>query len=271
MLGTAVAWWQGNVADMAAIGGPVSLLILLSLADDLRPLPAKVRLACHLLAALWLLSSLGGTGRPLVNLMLIVGCAWAANLYNFMDGADGLAGGMAAIGFGGLGFSAYLHGDANLALACLAIAAAAAGFLLFNLAPAKIFMGDAGSVPLGFLAAAIGYLGWRHGAWPGWLPLCIFSPFVIDASLTLFARARRGERLSEAHREHFYQRLVRMGWSHRRLAAHEYLLMVSVTAWAIALTRLSPAWQWLGLGMLAAGYSVIVLSINSRWNHRAQV
>lgn len=245
--------------------------MLLSLADDLRPLPAKARLTCHLLAALWLLWGLGGTTWPLASLILVVGCTWATNLYNFMDGADGLAGGMAMIGFGGLGLGAFLHGDANLALACLAIAAAAAGFLLFNLAPAKIFMGDAGSIPLGFLAAAIGYLGWQRGTWPSWLPLAIFSPFVVDATLTLFARARRGERLSEAHREHFYQRLVRMGWSHRRLAAQEYLLMLGVTLWAIALTRLSPAWQWLGLSMLVACYTALALAINSRWDQRAQI
>ena len=90
---------------------------------------------------------------------------WLVNLYNFMDGADGLAGGMALFGFGGYALAA-LSGPVpqlDLGLASAAVAGAAAGFLLFNFHPARIFLGDAGSIPLGFLAGALGYWGWLRG------------------------------------------------------------------------------------------------------------
>jgi hypothetical protein len=96
-------------------------------------------------------------------------------------------------------------------------------FLLLNFSPARVFMGDAGSVPLGFLAGGIGIAGWRTVSWPAWFPLLVFSPFVVDASVTLARRMfMRRERFWHPHREHYYQRLVRMGWSHRRLALTEY-------------------------------------------------
>src|SRR5690606_10611586 len=139
-------------------------------------------------------------------------------LYNFMDGSDGLAGGMAVIGFGAGGAAAWLAGDAALPPGHLCVAAAAAASLVFNRPPPRTFLGGAGSVPLAFLAAALGSFGWRAGCWPAWFPVLVFAPFVIDATLTLARRIARRERIWQAHRDHYYQRLVRMGWGHRRTA-----------------------------------------------------
>src|SRR5262249_56892173 len=124
---------------------------------------------------------------------------------NLRDGSDGLAGGMALIGFGAYAVAANDAGHGALAGVSIAVAAASAAFLFFNFAPARIFMGDVGSVPLGFLAGTLGILGWREGAWPLWFPMLVFAPFACDATLTLIRRLLRRERVWEAHREHYYQ------------------------------------------------------------------
>ena len=120
--------------------------------------------------------------HPAWQAVLALATMWVTNLYNFMDGSDGLAGGMALFGFGAYALSAWLAGDAVFVVVAASIAAASAAFLVFNFPPAKVFMGDAGSIPLGFLAAALGILGWRAGHWPLWFPVLVFSPFIIDAS-----------------------------------------------------------------------------------------
>jgi UDP-N-acetylmuramyl pentapeptide phosphotransferase/UDP-N-acetylglucosamine-1-phosphate transferase len=188
----------------------------------------------HLLAAgvfLWLAA--GSSGAALL-VVLLLAIAWLTNLYNFMDGSDGLAGGMAVVGFGTYGLAAWLGGNLELELLAWSIAAAAAGFLIFNFPPAKIFMGDVGSIPLGFLAGALGVAGWLQGLWPLWFPLIVFAPFIVDASVTLLRRALRRERIWQAHREHYYQRLILSGWSHRKTAIWEYALMLACAALALA-------------------------------------
>jgi UDP-N-acetylmuramyl pentapeptide phosphotransferase/UDP-N-acetylglucosamine-1-phosphate transferase len=153
-----------------------------------------------------------------------------------MDGSDGLAGGMSVIGFASLAAGGWMSGDDASLIECAIVAAASAAFLLFNFPPARLFMGDAGSVPLGFLAAALSLSGWRDGDWPFWFPVAVFAPFIADATVTLLKRAAARERIWEAHNKHYYQRLVRMGWSHRRTALAEYALMLvcGLTAlWAL--------------------------------------
>jgi UDP-N-acetylmuramyl pentapeptide phosphotransferase/UDP-N-acetylglucosamine-1-phosphate transferase len=110
---------------------------------------------------------------------------WLTNLYNFMDGIDGIAGGMAVIGFGSLALLGLWQGDTLFGGAALAVSAAAAGFLWFNFPPARIFMGDSGSTTLGYLTAAFAVWGSRRGIAPVWLTLVVFSPFVVDATVTL--------------------------------------------------------------------------------------
>jgi len=159
--------------------------------------------------------------------LTVLGLMWVTNLYNFMDGMDGFAGGMTVLGFGMLGYLAWIGGSQELALLALLISAAAAGFLFFNLPPARIFMGDVGSVPLGFLAGTLTVLGVHDGVFDLWAPLLIFSPFIVDATVTLFRRLLRGVKVWQAHREHYYQRLVLAGWSHRKTMLAEYALMLA--------------------------------------------
>jgi UDP-GlcNAc:undecaprenyl-phosphate GlcNAc-1-phosphate transferase len=218
-------------------------LALVSFVDDLRSLPTGLRFAAHLLAAAVAVSVMRVSPEPLLFAALLLGLAWLTNLYNFMDGSDGLAGGMAAIGFGACALAAYVAGVPGLAGVCAAVSAAAVAFLLFNFHPAKIFMGDSGSIPLGFLAGVLGLAGWRDGAWPWWFPLLVFGPFVADATFTLLRRIARRERLSQAHRSHYYQRLVRMGLGHRRTALLEYVAMAACAALAIYARTAEPVLQ----------------------------
>jgi UDP-N-acetylmuramyl pentapeptide phosphotransferase/UDP-N-acetylglucosamine-1-phosphate transferase len=202
------------------------ILAAVSLADDLRGVAVSARFAAHLVAAGTLAA---GVVYPDFGLAAAIaatlGAAWMINLYNFMDGSDGLAGGMTLFGFFFYGLAAWLAGGEAYAFFNFAVGAAAAAFLFFNFHPARVFLGDVGAVPLGFLAAGVGLVGWQREYWTWWFPILVFSPFIVDATVTLARRALRRERVWQAHRDHFYQRLVRMGWGHRKTALAEYTLM----------------------------------------------
>ena len=244
---------------------PAAALALASYLDDRHALPASVRLGMHLLAAgafLWLA---GAPTAVALLFVLLLAIGWITNLYNFMDGSDGLAGGMAVIGFGTYGMAAWLAGNVELGLLAWSIAAAAAGFLVFNFPPARIFMGDVGSIPLGFLAGALGVAGWLQGLWPLWFPLAVFAPFIVDASMTLARRLLRGERVWEAHRQHYYQRLILSGWSHRRTALSEYGLMVLCGVVALIGLHQSPAGRFMLLSALALAMALAMWAIDRRW------
>lgn len=245
-------------------------LAALSLIDDWRHLPAAARLAGHLAAASAFCAFTVEAG-PLVQIVLIIAVGWMTNLYNFMDGSDGLAGGMAAIGFGTYAIAASIAGDTGLAAICACIVAASLAFLRFNFHPAKIFMGDVGSIPLGFLAAALGVLGAQRGDWPWWFAPVVFAPFVADASVTLLRRVMRGEKVWQAHRSHYYQRLVLMGWGHRRTAFAEYLLMASTGAVALLAARAPMSIQTAAIAALACLYAALAVTVDRRWSTFATV
>jgi len=108
----------------------------------------------------------------------------------------------------------------------------------------KIFLGDAGSIPTGFLAGALGYWGRRSCAWPIWFPALVFSPFIADASVTLIRRLMRGEKFWQAHREHYHQRMVRLGGGHAATALTWYLVMFAGIILAVSALALPRALQW---------------------------
>ena len=269
LLGIAVSWmviapklpWVWWLA--------LALIVVVSLADDLRGLHAGARLGAHLLAAtLAALVLLPADTAPWLAVVVILGIGWMSNLYNFMDGSDGLAGGMTLIGFGAYAAAAYLAGSTQFALLNLAVALAAGGFLLHNFHPARIFMGDAGAVTLGFLAATLGLTGWLQRDWAWWFPLLVFSPFIADASITLARRALSRERVWEAHRDHYYQRLVQLGLGHRGTALAEYALMLACAAAALwALTQQTSV-QLLVLAIAGVLYVVIIAVIERAWRAR---
>jgi UDP-N-acetylmuramyl pentapeptide phosphotransferase/UDP-N-acetylglucosamine-1-phosphate transferase len=240
-------------------------LAALSFLDDRSHLPIAVRFGAHgAAAAAFVLVALPDV--PLAAApALILAIMWMTNLYNFMDGSDGLAGGMALFGFGTYAIGAWLGGDIVLALACATLAACGAAFLAFNFHPARVFMGDAGSVPYGFLAGAIGLAGWDAGLWPLWFPVLAFAPFVVDASVTLARRVLRGEKFWRPHRSHYYQRLVQLGWGHRRTALAEYTLMAACGLAALAAAHAAPAYQAVALAGAALVYLVLAAAIDRAW------
>jgi UDP-N-acetylmuramyl pentapeptide phosphotransferase/UDP-N-acetylglucosamine-1-phosphate transferase len=240
-------------------------LAAVSLVDDLHHLPTLGRLTMHLAAAaiaVWGLLS----PMPLIGIaVLVLAVTWITDLYNFMDGADGLAGGMATIGFGAYALAAWLSGDTALAALCVGLSAASAAFLLHNLHPARIFLGDVGSIPLGFFAGVLGLIGWRNDAWPLWFPLLVFGPFIGDATVTLVRRVLRGERVWQAHREHYYQRMVLMGLGHRRTAWVGYLLMAGCAGAALLGRNQAPWVQALAFFGASAVLGVLAVWIDVRW------
>lgn len=245
------------------------LIIAVSLADDLRGLPAAARLPAHLLAAALAAYALLSTDTMMPEVLAaVLTIGWMCNLYNFMDGSDGLAGGMAVSGFLFFAIAAALAGSTQFALLNLAVAAAAAGFLLHNFHPARIFMGDSGAVTLGFLAAVFGLIGWLRHDWPWWFPLLVFSPFIVDASVTLARRLLSGARIWEAHRDHYYQRLVLLGLGHRGTALAEYALMAVCGLAALVALTLAREAQYLVLAIAGGFYLAIIVVIERAW--RAQ-
>ena len=215
------------------------LVFVVSFIDDCIGLPASLRLGVQAAAAIIIVGGVGlalssvplpgGLPMPMgfaavpVSVLFLI---WMANLYNFMDGMDGFSGGMTAIGFGFLAYFGWEAGSPVMLMIAVFIAMSALGFLVHNFPPARIFMGDAGSITLGFLAGTLMLLGVRDGIFEFWVPIILFSPFILDATMTVLRRAFRCERIWEAHRQHYYQRLVLNGWSHRRTVLAEYGVML---------------------------------------------
>lgn len=251
----ALTWW---------LVLPLVGLFAVSLLDDMRSLPVRQRFSAHLVAAAILVVGSGlFADTVVVALVVLLFTVWMTNLFNFMDGSNGLAGGMALFGFGFYGIAALLAGNETQAMLNFTIGAAALGFLFYNFHPARVFMGDAGSIPLGFLAAAMGLWGWQQGLWAAWFPLLVFSPFIADASVTLVKRTLRGVKVTEAHREHYYQRLIQMGWSHRRLALAEYALMLLCGTSAVL--ALGQAFPWQVFLVWVCIYGALMLPLDAAW------
>lgn len=239
------------------------LLAAVSFLDDRLDLPVAVRLSAHLCAAA-LAAWLAGSGAGAYLLPIVLAIAWMTNLYNFMDGSDALAGLMAMFGFSAYAAAALLAGESGWALGFLGLAAASGAFLIFNWPPARIFMGDVGSIPLGFWAAAFGVWGTAHGWWQAWFPVAVFSPFIVDATVTLARRALRGEKVWRAHREHHYQRLVLGGMSKRALALGFAVWTLACVAWALLSLQLSGAHLVSSLAAMALAYALLLTWIHLR-------
>jgi UDP-GlcNAc:undecaprenyl-phosphate/decaprenyl-phosphate GlcNAc-1-phosphate transferase len=244
----------------------VLLLVGTSFLDDLMGLPVLGRLGIHFIAASTFMSALLPnrieSGWIFMAIVAVVAIVWMINLYNFMDGMDGLAGGMAVFGFGFLAIAAWLGGNVPFALVNAIIASAAGAFLLFNFYPARIFLGDAGSTAFGFLAAGMALIGWRDGVWSLWFPVLVFSPFIVDATVTLLKRVVLGEKFWQAHRSHCYQRLVLSGWGQRRTILAEYSLMAFCGFAALACQRLSQQHRILLLSICVALFVILAIAVH---------
>ena len=202
------------------------LIALVGFADDHGHIAAKWRLFSHFIAAFWALFCLNGLPSIVIfdvplslgwlgSLLAAIYMVWMLNLYNFMDGIDGLASAQAVTVCLAMSVLCWFSGNVELIPPLLLLAGAVTGFLCWNFPPARIFMGDAGS---GFLGIVLAYMS-LDAAWANprllWCWLILLGVFIVDATWTLAKRTLRGEKIYEAHRSHAYQKAARIYSSHK--------------------------------------------------------
>lgn len=247
-----VAWLASSrdlhLGSWLASSFPIALL---GLVDDVRPLRAGVRMVLQLAASAAFCLYVGvpdayvaargltvAVPHALAVAGLVIWLTGVLNIFNFMDGMDGLAGSQAisaslALAVAGLGAN-----RPELVVMGLAVGGASAGFLAHNAPPASIFMGDAGSTYLGFsLAVAVVLGAAREPALPVSVAPLALAPFLFDGTFTLLRRALRGEAVWKAHRSHLYQRAVQTGLTHRQVLVPYALWCVVAAASAVAASR----------------------------------
>ena len=239
--------------------------------DDKRSVGAVKRLGVHAAAGLWALIVLGGlpsvrVGNASIWLGLvgyplgIVGIVWSINLFNFMDGIDGLAGSQSVLIFGAAALLLYAEGSASLGFLSTVLAAASAGFLAWNWPPAKIFMGDVGSGAIGYVVAAVAIASEDRHAMPLLAFAVLGGVFVVDATVTLVRRKARGDHMAAAHRDHAYQRLTRAWGSHRSVTMASAALTAVLAAIAAFATWNPPALLWsVAISYVALGALLVVI------------
>lgn len=214
---------QVTVLVGAALG-----IAVMGFIDDAYPLPILPRLGFQFAMAglgFWALNPLSGLGMVSPTITTIAGClviiswVWSVNLFNFMDGIDGLvATGVFCIAIT-LALLTALTGHHAIAIAWAALGGACAGLLPWNWPPAQIFMGDVGSGYLGFVVGILAILSVYEGAASIWTISIVGSPFLVDATFTLLRRMFRGDRWYHAHRQHAYQKLAIRWSAHRPVTA----------------------------------------------------
>ena len=238
-------------------------LMLLFAVDDRRGLSVRTRLVAQLIAAAIAAYTLQPAAPWWFMAPIIVAIVWSMNLYNFMDGSDGLAGGMTLFGFGAFAFVASKRRVPKSWQPLAAVSQVrplASSCTIFRLR--KYFWATPDRYPSASSQQSLGIAGWQQQVWPLWFPVLAFSPFIIDATVTLVRRAVAGKKVWEAHREHLYQRMVTNGWGHARTAIAWYAMMALAAGSAIAAVSWPIAWQiTLLLGWLAL-YAVLYASIS---------
>ena len=252
MLGWLAVAWHGAPVGTVWVLAAAAALAALSFIDDLRGLPVRLRLVAHGAAVLFGLAALPptvfqGVLPPMLDrAAAFLAWLWFVELFNFMDGIDGIAGvetAMLGLGLALVLAAAGAAGDGTAALA-LAAGAAGLGFLVWNWHPARIFLGDVGSVPLGFLIGWLLLLAAAKGYWAPALILPLY--YVADASITLARRVARRAAFWEAHREHFYQRALARDGNHAAVArmvlsGDAVLVLLALAALAQPLAALAAA------------------------------
>ena len=229
---------QGDLASAAGVGGVIVAVV--GLIDDHRSLPSGVRLIAHFVAAVWAVAWLGGlpalrVGANLVDLgwmgdaIAVLGIVWVLNLFNFMDGIDGIAASEAMfVVLAGAALTGNAAGSGGFSAVAVLLGASCAGFLLWNWPPAKIFLGDVGSGYLGYMIAALCLAATRTNSAAVWVWLILGAAFFADATTTLARRLTRGESPAAAHRSHAYQWLSRRYQSHFKVTGALWVLNLLV-------------------------------------------
>jgi Fuc2NAc and GlcNAc transferase len=256
---------SAEVSIAAFIGG--SMVAIIGWLDDKSGFPTVLRAFFYILASIWAVYWILGSSKFsiiddfILSFCLILGIAWLINLYNFMDGSDGLAA-IQAISAGIMG-AVYLFdvNESGLALFTLLLVAANTGFLLWNWPPARIFMGDVGSCLLGFVFGVIIVDTFINETLSLSVWLILLSIFICDASLTLTARFLSGKQWYRAHREHAYQRFIQMNKSHKQLLFYIILINTIFLYPMSYLAYIFPEYNWwicIGVYSLLTGIWIVI-------------
>lgn len=269
LAGLLLLWALGLISVLAMLGLLLGGVVVAGIGylDDRNDIPASRRLLVHFAAAALLVACVGslpplpilGAELPLglVGSVLAVPIVvWGLNLYNFMDGIDGIAGVEAVTVFAGAALLLFMAGEGQWALVAGLYAAASLGFLPWNWPPARIFMGDGGSGFLGFSVGALMLYTFVDAGFPVWSWLILLGVFIVDATFTLLHRMIRGERWYEAHCDHAYQHAARELGSHLPVSLATgfiNLLWLLPLAWA---AMLHPEW---GVLLLAVAWLPLLL------------
>ena len=260
-------WWQNVLPG-------VVLLAIVGWRDDRLPVSQLLRLLIQLAVSIWLLGfgwwefSLKGMAFFTV---IVVAIVWLMNVYNFMDGSNGMAGFQGVFAGVTMAILFQLGGEHTMALVAVIVAAACAGFLPLNFPHARVFMGDVSSVPLGFIFAAFAVYGVQTGSLSLPLSVLIMSVFLVDATLTLLSRAFRGEQWYTAHAQHVYQRLIAKGWSHRRVLVVYQVINLTWVLPAMVLAKTYSQYAIVTVGFVLLSLGSCWLIANWRFGMTAEV
>jgi len=250
-------------------------MFLLGFYDDLRNLSPLFRFLVQFVSALLLLVFLAPL-LPDVSLWkwVLPGWAWVVpgafwvvwmlNLYNFMDGIDGLAGGEAVVASSFFFLVFAYYGQSGWAVANLVVAAASMGFLVHNWPPARIFMGDAGSAFLGAFYGMQSVVAVLSTPVPFPILVLPFANFILDTTCTLFRRLIRREKWYTAHRSHFYQRMTNLGWSHARVTGMELVSAALSCLAAILYLRSGGQVRVLVVSTVLIGFLIIGIWVSKK-------
>jgi len=260
-----VGWIPMEFALALGVGGLI--VVIVGWIDDHRHIPALWRAMAYGASAVLAVYCLGGfnylrLGSSLLPLgvmgsvLVVVWIIWMTNLYNFMDGTDGIAGSEAICVSLFAGILFWSAGETGLATICLAILMSTCGFLYWNWPPARIFMGDVGSCLLGFSFGVLSIIGEKGGTITIAIWFILLAVFIGDATLTLLMRIMKGEKWYQAHKSHAYQRLVQLGMSHKNLALSLLIINVLIL-WPMA----TMAFVWDEYSYYMAAASILLISV----------
>jgi len=225
----------------------LAALAILGWWDDHRPLSARFRFLIQLAVSFHLLWCAHNAGWLEGTTTLVLGglfVLWMTNLYNFMDGSNGMAGLQGVFSSCVLTWLFFRTGDVESARLAVLVAACCAGFLPWNLGRARVFMGDVGSLTMGFILAALLLYGVGAGAFSPAVAVLVMLLFLTDSTLTLLVRVMKGERWYNAHRQHLYQRLIMHGWTHGSVVLLYQAINLMLVLPGIVVAVNSPALAW---------------------------
>lgn len=240
------------------------IIFLISFIDDLIHVSNLLRLVTHFIVAFIFIVFL-----PINDFYLIIfftiSLVWITNLYNFMDGIDGLSIFMTIVGFSSLAIQFYLNHFNDFVYLPLLLVITIFPYIFFNFYKSKIFLGDAGAASIGFLAGSVGLVGWVNNVWPIWFPTLIFSTFGADATLTVLIKLINKKNPLLPHKEYFFHKLIDLGLGKKTTATVYLFFMVLSSLLGFVMINL----DHLSINLIFYSYMsillILLILIHFRW------